>query len=249
MAIGYLGQRLEWKDSMLGAICVSHQAGTRWEPGGEPEETSADHRAVLPGHYRIVQRVPTTAPQCLPLSLPGRTSTPQPLHPHFTMAPPLAAHPAYLPYLLCAAPLAHFELRPLHNEVSWCCSTHCSLHHMHQYIAEHTVSTAYRYNTSRTLCFIIFMFRKFILCQGGMSLKHHEKVKSGFILKWDLVFLAFAIMTVQGIWGAKTCRMIEIHEASVLPLCDAWLVVWHLWDVRAPNRLWGLSLSSAVRAS
>lgn len=181
---------LEWKASMMGAICVSPQAGTRWEPGGEPEEASADHRAVLPGHHRIVQRVPTAAPQCLPLSLPGRTSTP---HPPFHYGPSTSCSPSLSALPVCAAPLAHFELLPLHSEVSRCCSTRCSLHHMHHCIAEHT----YRYNTSRTLCFIIFVFKTFTLCQGCMSLKHHETVTSGLILNWGFVFLAFAIVTVH----------------------------------------------------
>lgn len=67
-----------------------------------------------------------------------------------------------------------------------------------------------------------------------MSLKHHETVNSGLILKWGFVFLAFAIVTVH-FGGQKHAERYEIHEASVLPLCDAWLVVWHLRDVRATS--------------
>lgn len=78
--------------------CLFHQAGTRREPGGEPEEPSADHRAVLPGHYWFLQRVPTTAAQCLPLSLPGMLPTPPPKSP---MAPPQAAPSASLLLLVC----------------------------------------------------------------------------------------------------------------------------------------------------
>lgn len=50
-------------------------------------------------------------------------------------------------------------------------------------------------NTSRP--FNIFMFEKFILCQGRKSLKHHGALNLSLILKRDLIFLAFAIMTVN----------------------------------------------------
>lgn len=95
-----------------GAPCRFHQVGTRREPGGEPEEPPADHRAFLPGYRRLLQRVPTTAAQRLPLPLPGT------LRPHLLFAaPPESLMPLPQPpscSLSLSAPLfvSHFKLLP-----------------------------------------------------------------------------------------------------------------------------------------
>lgn len=70
------------------------------------------------------------------------TPTPPPSL-HSTMAPSCSPCPSALT-CLCALSHTHFKLLAPHSEVSWCCSTHCSLHHTHQCTAVH-ISQLYRF--------------------------------------------------------------------------------------------------------
>lgn len=98
------------------------------------------------------------------------------------------------------------------SKVSWCCSTYCSLHHTHQCTVVHSFQL-YAYCWFKTFVFDHFHVQKvpipflnyifsvylakFCLYQGRKPLKHHVTLNFYIILEEDLVYPAFAIVTVH----------------------------------------------------
>lgn len=143
---------------MTAAPCRFHQVGTRREPGGEPEEPSSDHRALLPGHRWLLQRVPATAAQRLPLSLPGT------LRPHLPFSLPLPESPMPRPpppscSLSLSAPLCvcvTFQAPAFSTvKTSQCFSNRCSLQ---------------RHQPTALLNFSTFFFLLFLFCKKHQNL-------------------------------------------------------------------------------